>query len=102
MAARGHGSDSVSTTRKAEPHDQATAHHTHTSPTRTPAQRAQEAVDVLTRRVERLRKQHIDAMAALDALAADIQTNQARLDYARNHPDLPARPTTDTAKETTK
>lgn len=57
---------------------------------RTPAERAQETVDVLQRRLARIEDRHGDLNAQLMDLAADIEATEKRLAYAQANPDLPA------------
>ena len=57
--------------------------------TRTPAEKAQERVDVLARRRNKLSKAHDDALDALEDLERQIAANDRRLDYALADPDLP-------------
>lgn len=64
--------------------------------TRTPAERAQERVDVLRRRMSKLSNAKAEATAALRDLDEQIAVNNKRLDYALADPDIPTQPTTAT------
>lgn len=55
---------------------------------KTPAQRAQEALDVASRKVERLRENVRQHETALRSLTADLDAEVARRDYLAGHPDL--------------
>lgn len=66
--------------------------------TRTPAQRAQDAIDVLERRIARLTEKRDAAHAEAQTYAADISANESRLAYARQHPDLPTTTPTGAAR----
>jgi hypothetical protein len=65
---------------------------------KTPAQRAQETVDVLTRRGAKLLSQRVALEKQAVVLASEIEVVTKRLDYALASPDLPAK---QAAKETT-
>lgn len=56
---------------------------------KTPRQRAEEALAVAQRRVERLTTQRDKAQSALSAVATELDEAKARLDYARKDPALP-------------
>lgn len=61
----------------------------------TPAARAQAAVDVLTRRLERLTARKAQFEREARDLDPQIQAAEQRLAYAREHPDLAASETTE-------
>jgi len=61
--------------------------------TKTPAQRAQEAVDVLERRIARLVDKADAARRDVQAIDDEIAENERRLAYARSNPDLSTTPT---------
>jgi predicted nucleic acid-binding Zn-ribbon protein len=65
------------------------------------ATRAQEQVDVLTRRVTKLKATKADLEKQAHNLAPEIDAVQKRLDYALQHPDLPSQTTTGTQAPTT-
>jgi len=58
---------------------------------KTPAQRAQETVDVLTRRLSKIKVQKSAVEVHARALAVEQETVQTRLTYALASPDLPAK-----------
>lgn len=55
---------------------------------KTPAQRAEEALGVAQRRVDRLVKQTTDARADLEALEQELAEAEARLTYVKADPAL--------------
>ena len=57
--------------------------------TKTPAQRAQETVDILTRRRNKLTEQKNALERQARNLAPELDAVQARLTYAEASPDLP-------------
>jgi len=57
----------------------------------TPAQRAQETVDVLSRRGAKLLSQRVALEKQAVVLASEIEVVTKRLDYAKSNPDLPAK-----------
>lgn len=63
---------------------------------KSPAQRAQETVDVLQRRIAKLRKQKADLEKQARDVNPEISAVQKRLDYALANPDLPKQPEPDT------
>lgn len=63
-----------------------------TRQTKTPAQRAQEAVDVLQRRLTKLRGKARAAREESETHDREARETQARLDYALQNPDLPTQP----------
>lgn len=70
-----------------------------TRQTKTPAQRAQETVDALQRRLTKLRDKARAAREEAEAHDHAAQETQARLDYALKNPDLPAQPKPTTTEE---
>ena len=58
---------------------------------KTPAQRAQETVDILTRRRNKLTEQKNALERQARNLAAELDAVQTRLTYALANPDLPAK-----------
>jgi hypothetical protein len=58
---------------------------------KTPAQRAQETVDVLTRRRNKLTQQKNALERQARNLAPELEAVTKRLDYAKESPDLPAK-----------
>jgi hypothetical protein len=58
---------------------------------RTPAQRAQETVDILTRRRNKLTEQKNALERQARNLAPELEAVTKRLDYAKASPDLPAK-----------
>jgi hypothetical protein len=56
---------------------------------KTPAQRAQEALDLEERRVTKLGAKKAKAQTELDDLTRQHDAAVARYDYLRLHPDLP-------------
>jgi uncharacterized protein involved in exopolysaccharide biosynthesis len=70
-----------------------------TRQTKTPAQRAQEAVDVLHRRLTKLRAKRQEATDQVEAYSQEIAETDGRLAYALQHPDLPTQPEQDTTTE---
>lgn len=60
-----------------------------TRQSKTPAQRAQEALDVEQRRLAKLTKLRDSAKAEYERLDADHQASLARRNYLLQHPDLP-------------
>ena len=65
---------------------------------KTPAQRAQETVDILQRRQVKIAGQKGALEAQHKALVAELEAVTKRLDYAKASPDLPAK---QAAKEAT-
>lgn len=63
---------------------------------KTPAQRAQEALDVEERRVKHLAAQHKKAQAKATEYQDELEAATARRDFLRKHPDLPKKTTTTT------
>lgn len=59
---------------------------------KTPAQRAQEAVGVLERRLVKLRAKNKDLDEQVKTVRTEIGEVEKRLAYARKHPDLPTNP----------
>jgi hypothetical protein len=70
--------------------------------TKTPAQRAQEAVDVLERRIARLGEKRAVAAAEVEALDEELEVNRERLAHAQQNPDLPTEGTSTTITEETR
>lgn len=69
---------------------------------KTPQQRAQEAVDVLNRRLAKVMKAKADLERQARDLIPELDTVQKRLDYARASPDLaPEHPGEETPDPTT-
>jgi glutamine synthetase type III len=64
--------------------------------TKTPQQRAQEALDVEVRRVARLTAKRKALKAELDAVDTERDQAIVRRDYLAQHPDLQQNPTTTT------
>jgi len=60
---------------------------------KTPAQRAQETVDILTRRLSKIKVQKSAVEVQTRALAVEHEAVQTRLTYALANPDLPAKQT---------
>lgn len=60
-----------------------------TRTTSTPAQRAQDRVNILQRRKTKLANSRANAAQALEDLDTQIKANNTRLDYALADPDLP-------------
>jgi len=58
---------------------------------KTPAQRAQETVDILTRRLGKIKVQKSAVEVHARALAVEHEAVQTRLTYAKASPDLPAK-----------
>jgi hypothetical protein len=56
---------------------------------KSPAQRAQETVDILTRRLTRIKTQKATLEAQARAVAVEHEAVQTRLTYAEASPDLP-------------
>ena len=65
---------------------------------KTPAQRAQETVDILTRRLAKIETHKSALEVQTRALAVEHEAVTKRLDYAKASPDLPAK---QAAKEAT-
>ena len=61
---------------------------------KTPAQRAQETVDILGRRLAKIGVQKVASEHQTDALAREFDVTQKRLTYALASPDLLVKPTT--------
>ena len=66
---------------------------------KTPAQKAQEAFDVASRRLDRARTARDKLKTQLDEATAEVEAAQKRRDYLANDPDLPAVQTADTYTE---
>lgn len=60
-----------------------------TRQTKTPAQRAQEALDLERRKRTRLRKKVDTMRAELALLETELETTEKRVEYLANNPDLP-------------
>ena len=58
---------------------------------KTPAQRAQEQVDVLQRRLTKIGTQKIALEHQTDVLAREFDVTQKRLTYALANPDMPVK-----------
>ena len=58
---------------------------------KTPAQRAQETVDILHRRLLKIAAQKIALEHQTDDITLQFDVTQKRLDYAKASPDLPAK-----------
>lgn len=58
---------------------------------KTPRQRAEDQLGVAQRRVDALTKQRAKAQGALNRIVHDLEEAQARLDYVKQDPALPAR-----------
>lgn len=63
---------------------------------KSPAQRAQEALDVAQRRVDLLRDQRNKAESTMKRLDSDLFRAKARLEYVKANPDLPSKHETTT------
>jgi hypothetical protein len=61
---------------------------------KTPAQRAQEQVDILQRRLAKIGIQKIALEHQVHDITTQFDVTQKRLTYALGNPDLPAKPTT--------
>lgn len=72
-----------------------------TRQTKTPRQRAEEAVGVEQRRVKKLKTQWTKAHDDAERLEAELATAETRLQYLRQHPDLKPNPGTTTPTTTT-
>jgi hypothetical protein len=57
--------------------------------TKTPAQRAQEQVDILQRRLTKIETQKIALEHQTDDITLQFDVTQKRLTYALSNPDLP-------------
>lgn len=62
--------------------------------TKTPAQRAQETVDVLTRRLAKIEAAYDAIQKQARDLAPELDAVQDRLTYAKANPDLPTKQAT--------
>lgn len=61
--------------------------------TRTPAQRAQDALDVVDRQITGVRKRIEKAKAEVKAIASELTPLEKRREYLAANPDLPEQPT---------
>jgi prefoldin subunit 5 len=59
---------------------------------RAPAEKAQEALDIASRRLSKLHAKRRDAEAALRALADELDEAQADVDYLGKNPHLKQKP----------
>lgn len=62
---------------------------------KTPKQRAEEAVGVLERRLTKLSTKRADMVAEREAIDTEINATEARLAYAKQNPDLSTPTTTE-------
>ena len=66
---------------------------------KTAAEKAQEAFDVASRRLDRARSARDKLKTQLDEATAEVEAAQKRRDYLANDPDLPAVQNVDTYAE---
>lgn len=58
----------------------------------TPAERAQQKLDVENRRVAKLEKKRDSLKAELDGVKGELEAAEKRRNYLRQNPDLPEQP----------